>query len=614
MGVKDLGGYTGRILRVDLGRRHFSEESFQEETLRDYIGGVGIGIKVLYGEVPPGVSWSDGKNTLILMTGPLNGTSIAGSGTICAVTKGCLTNGGASSQANGYFGAYLKTSGVDGTIIQGASEDWIYLYIHDGIVEFKDAKHLLSKDTIKTETLVKSELGKKGSNLSVYSIGPAGENLVKFAMIHGDQGHVIAHNGFGAVMGSKKIKAVAVAKGDLKLVVKDQKKLLELSNRMNQQAKEHPVYGRIHKYGTSMLWPMLAKSGLVPVKNLTTNIFPESEKFSREYYGSQYKMKRKPCWACPLHHCQQIKVEKGPHAGLEADDPEYECAAAWSSLIGNNDFESALVLSDLADRLGLNSTEAGWTIALAIESYEEGVITEKDTDGLKMTWGNVEAVGAMLMKIAHREGFGDVLAEGVMRAAERIGGEAPNLAVYVKKGHGPRTHDARARWSDILDYAVGGVGTSESNSVPLDEPFSPQNVALAVKKGKVREFVDSLVVCNIATMTYSGTDVKNLVEALNLITGWDYTEEEAIQMSLRVSNLFRVFNIQHGLTPDLEIPSAKYGSAPVDGPMEGKSIMPKWKEIMDEYYRIMGWDRSTGKPLPETLQKLGLGWVVADIW
>jgi len=383
---RPLGGYMNRILRVDLAKRSFSEESLGEEILRDFIGGAGLGIRILYDEVLPGVSWSDGKNSLILTTGPLNGTSVAGSGTICAVTKGCLTHGGASSQANGYFGAYLKTSGVDGIVIQGASEDWIYLYVHDGIVEFKDAKTLIGKDTIETEKLIQNELGRKQGGLSVYSIGPAGENLVKFAMIHGDEGHVIAHNGFGAVMGSKKIKAVAVAKGDLKLVVKDQKKLLELSNQINKQAKEHPVYGRIHQYGTSMLWPMLAKNGLVPVKNLTTNIFPEPEKFSREYYGSQYKMKRKPCWACPLHHCQQIKIEKGPHAGLEADDPEYECAAAWSSLIGNNDFESALVLSDLADRLGLNSTEAGWTIALAIESYEKGIITEKDTDGLKMTW------------------------------------------------------------------------------------------------------------------------------------------------------------------------------------------------------------------------------------
>ncbi len=614
MGFKNLGGYIGKTLRVDLGRRSFSEESFEEETLRNYIGGVGIGINVLYREVAPGVSWSDGENILIFMTGPLNGTSIPGAGTICAVSKGCLTNGGASSQANGYFGAYLKTSGFDGVVIKGASEDWLYLFIHDGVVEFKEAKHLIGKDTIETEQIVKNEVGKKHKGVSVYSIGPAGENLVKFAMIYGDRGHVIAHNGLGAVMGSKKIKAIAVARGDVQPIIKDQKRLLELSRRMSQEAKKHPVYGRIHKYGTSMLWPLLAKSGLLPVKNLTTNVFLEPERFSREYYGSQYQMKRKPCWACPLHHCQEIRIKKGPNAGLEVDEPEYECSAAWGSLIGNSDFESALILSELADRLGLNSTEGGWTIALAIECYEKGIITEKDTDGLKMTWGNVEAVESMLKKVAHREGFGDVLAEGVMRAAERIGGEAPNLGVYVKKGHAPRIHDARARWSDILDYAVGGVGTSESNPVPLEDPFSSKNVALSVKKGKIREFVDSLVVCDIATMTYLGCDIKSLVKALNFVTGWDYSEEEAFQTSLRIANLFRVFNIRHGHTPDLEIPSAKYGSAPVNGPLAGRSIIPKWEEILDEYYRIMGWDRTTGKPLPNTLKELKLEIIIPDIW
>ncbi len=613
-GLMHSSGYTNKILRADLAKRNFTEESFDLETLRNYIGGVGLGIRVLYNEVSPQISWSDGKNRLILAAGPLNGTSMPGSGTICAVTKGCLTNGGASSQANGFFGAYLKTSGVDAIVIQEAAGNWMYLYIHDGIVEFKDAKNLVAKDTVESEQIIRDELGKKKGEISVYSIGPAGENLVKFAMIYGDEGHVIAHNGFGAVMGSKKLKAIAVAKGGLKPLINDEKKLMELSKQMGRQAKEHPVYGRIHKYGTSMLWPMLLKSGLVPVKNLTTNIFPDYEKFSREYYGSRYKMKRNPCWACPLHHCQRIKIEKGPNAGMEIDEPEYECAAAWGSLIGNNDFESAAVLSEMADRLGLNSTEAGWTIAFIIECYEKGVVTEKDTDGLKMTWGNVEAVKRMLTKVAHREGFGDILAEGVMRAAEHIGGEARNLGVYVKKGHGPRSHDARARWGDILDYAAGGVGTSESNSVPMDEPFLPQNVALSVKKGKVREFVDSLVVCNIATMTYGGADIKNLIDALNLVTNWDYNEEEAVQMSLRVSNLFRVFNIRHGLTPELEVPSAKYGSAPVDGPMKGKSIMPEWEEILKEYYKIMGWDRSTGKPFPETLKKLKLESIISDIW
>jgi aldehyde:ferredoxin oxidoreductase len=325
-------------------------------------------------------------------------------------------------------------------------------------------------------------------------------------------------------------------------------------------------------------------------------------------------MKRIGCWACPLHHVQHLKIKKGSHVFLEAKDPEYECTASWSSLIGNEDFESAVMLSDLADRLGLDSNEAGWTISFVIECYEKGILTQNDTDGLNMTWGNVEAVREMLIKITRREGIGDLLAEGVMRAAENVGRDALALGVYVKKGHSPRTHDARARWGDILDYSTSGVGTSESNSVPMDEPFQPRNVALSVKKGKIREFVDSLVVCNIATMSYSGADVKHLIDALNLVTGWDYTEQEAIEMSERVANLFRAFNIRHGHTPDLEVPSVKYSSIPVDGPMKGKNVMAHWEEMKDEYYKMMGWDRATGKPLPETLERLGLLSVISDIW
>lgn len=614
MTLNQLGGYMGQFQKVDLTDGKITKESFDEEIYRKYIGGVGIGVKVLYDEVLPGTSWSDGENRLVFAAGPLNGTSIPGSGTVCAVTKGCLTDGGASSQANGYFGAYLKTSGLDGIIVHGAANSWKYLHIHDGTLDIKDANHLIGKDTIETEQLIKEELGKKTGEVSVYSIGPAGENLVKFSMLFGDRGHVLAHNGLGAVMGSKKLKAIAVDRGSFKTPVKDQGTLLTLSKQMSEQAKEHPIYGRIHKYGTSMLWPMLVKTGLLPVKNLTTNIFPNYEKFSREYYGNLYEMKRIGCWACPLHHVQHLKIKKGPHGSLETKDPEYECTASWSSLIGNEDFESAVMLSDLADRLGLNSTEAGWTISFVIECYEEGILSQNDTDGLKMTWGNVEAVKEMLLKIARRDGFGDILAEGVMRAAEHVGGDALNVGVYVKRGHSPRTHDARARWGDILDYSTGGVGTTESNSVPMEEPFFPKNVALSVKKGKIREFVDSLVVCNIATMTYAGTNVKDLVDALNMVTGWDYTGEEAIQMSERAANLFRVFNIRHGHTPQLEQPSPKYGSIPVDGPMKGKNVLAHWEQMLSEYYKLMGWDKETGKPLPETLEKLGLETVISDIW
>ncbi|WP_300458116.1 aldehyde ferredoxin oxidoreductase C-terminal domain-containing protein [Desulfobacula sp.] len=614
MGIKKLRGYTGKLLRVDLTDESSRIEYIGEEIYRKYIGGAGLGIKILYDEVPPKISWSDPGNRLVFATGPLNGTSIPGSGTICAVSKGCLTNGGASSQANGFFGAYLKLSGLDVVVIQGAASNWKYLYIHDGKVEIKNADHLLGKNTDETEQVIKDEFGKKDSNISVYSIGPAGENLVKYAMISGDRGHVLAHNGLGAIAGSKKLKAIAVERGKAKVLIKDPTGLAALAKQISKQAKEHPIYGQIHKYGTSVLWPMLAKNGLLPVKNLTTNIFPHPERFSREYYKDKYEMKRIRCWACPLHHVQHIKIKKGDIDKVGMKDPEYECSAAWSSLIGNEDFESSAILSDLADRLGLDSNEAGWTMALTIECYEKGILKKKDTDGIPMNWGNVEAVKEMLKKIANRDGFGDIMAEGVMHAAKKIGGEAPSLGVYLNRGHSPRTHDARARWGDMLDYATSGVGTSESNSVSMEEPFLPQNVALSVKKGKIREFVDSLVVCNIATMTYAGTDIVTLIEALNLVTGWGYSLNDAIEMSERVANLFRVFNIRHGHKPEHECPSVRYSSVPVNGPMKGINIREHWETMIQEYYKLMGWDLKSGNPLLETLERLELEFTITDIY
>ncbi|WP_300458109.1 aldehyde ferredoxin oxidoreductase C-terminal domain-containing protein [Desulfobacula sp.] len=603
-----------RTIEINLTTGRVSREDLPEDTRRQYLGGAGIGIKLLYEAVPPHTVWSDENNLLIFATGPLNGTSVPGSGTICAITKGCLTNGGASSQANGYFGAYLRSLGIDALIIRGIAEQWKYLHIRENKIEIKDARHLIGKDTIDVEVQLKEELGKKEKDASVYSIGPAGENLVRYAMISGDRGHVIAHNGFGTVMGSKRLKSIVVDRGHEKPFVNDPKGLSALSKAMGEQARAHPVYGRIHKYGTSMLWPMLAKNGILPVKNLTTNIFHGSEKFSREYYGPNYEMKRIGCWACSLHHVQHMKMNRGLEGQQDMKDPEYECSAAWSSLIGNDDFESAVFLSDLTDRLGMDANEAGWVISFAIECYEKGILTKKDTDGIEMTWGNVESVENMLLKIACRDGFGDLLAQGVKQAAETIGGEALNIGVYLERGHSPRTHDARARWGDILDYATGSMGTSESNSVASDDPFNPGNVAQSVVSGKIREFVDSLVVCNIATMSYMGTEIGNLIKALNLVTGWDYTEDEAVDMSLRVINHFRVFNLRCGHRPDQERPSVRYSSTAVDGPAKGKGIEHDWDEILEKYYRLMGWDRVSGRPLPETLKKFGLEYLIADIW
>jgi len=623
--VSKLNGYAGKILRVDLSKELSTEEKLDEATARKYIGGTGIGVKYLYEEVPPGVECFDEANRLIMATGPLAGTRVRGSGTFSIVTKGCLTNGAVASQANGFFGAFLRFSGFDGIILQGKAKNWVYLYIHDGKVEQRDASYLAGKDTWETDTLIHEELGKKERELSVYSIGPAGENLVKFAGIFGDKGHAAAHNGTGAVMGSKKLKAVAVARGAAKLELTDPKALSAVATQLHENIVNDPVQKEgIYKWGT-LAGIMRGAGTYIPVKNYTTNVFDidkdDLEKFGGPYIRSHFQAKPHPCWACQMHHCHMLTIPDGPYAGFVGEEPEYEQFAAFGPAIGQTDVAAAIVMANEVDRLGMDTNEMGWLIGLVMECYEKGIITQKDTDGLEMTWGNVEAVRAMMRKIAHREGFGNILAEGVMRAAQRIGGEAPNMAIHTMKGSTPRGHDHRVRTTEQFDTCVSDSSTLEASPMvaypadfdvpsPLDYSSGMQVSTIEGNLKGSMQFEDSLGVCRFTTRT----DLKLLTEAVNAATGWDLNPSEAMQIGRRTIALLRSFNIRHGHTRDDDRPSPRYGSTPVDGPMEGKTLTSGWDDMLDNYYRIMGWDEKTSKPLPKTLRNLGLEYVISDLW
>ena len=457
--------YTGKILRIDLTGKKVTEQILDQEFLRKYIGGTGVGARILYDEVPPGVEWSHPDNRLILATGPLAGTRMGGSGTFSLVTKGPLTNGGTATQANGYLGAFLRFNGLLGLVFQGASDHWVYLYIHDGKAELRDAQHLLGKDTWETEDTIKKELGATAKQMSVFCIGPGGENLVKFAGLLGDRGHAAAHNGCGAVMGAKRLKAIAVSRGKGSVEVHNKERVSALANEITESILNDPRERSQFEWGTSMGFQMMLATGQLPIKNMNTNLFPEYEPFMGDKYRKAFEITPSPCWACRTHHLHIMKAKEGPHAGYIGEEPEYEDWAAWGPLIGNTDVAAAFVLSNEVDRLGIDGNEAGWLISFVIDCYERGIITKADTGGLEMTWGNTEAARAMLHKVARREGFGNVLADGVKRAAEQIGGEALNHAAYIQKGHAPRGHDHRARWAEILDYATSGSGTIETGPI-----------------------------------------------------------------------------------------------------------------------------------------------------
>jgi aldehyde:ferredoxin oxidoreductase len=612
--TKMPGGYLGQILRVDLENSSITVEPLDESLLPGFIGGAGLGARYLYNEVPPGVEWNDPENRLCFFSGPFGGTRYAGSGMIAVVSKGPMTNMAGSSQANGFFGTYLKFSGFDGVVIQGKAKDWCYLRIHDGTAELCDARNLAGRDTLETEDAIRAQLATKQS--SVYGIGPAGENLVRYAAIFGDHGHVAAHNGLGAVMGAKKLKAIAVERGSHQVEVADPVRYNEAVTKFAKQFHEmkHPLF----QYGTADLVGLAKKLGWLPVKNYTTSEFPEFVKFTGEALRATFKTRPTPCWACRKGHTCSIQIEEGPYAGFEGEEPDYEGVAAMGSLIGQTDPAATVVLCNLVDRLGMDINESGYVISWLMECFEKGYLKKGDLDGMEMKWGDVAAVEKMLKKMAGREGIGDLLADGVKRASEKIGGEAAACAIFTMKGASPRTHDHRANWPELIDTCLSNTGTievtggapkpEELGMAPVRDHSDPVEVAVmnARLNGK-GQFLDSLPLCRFCMM-----DFKSPIEALNIITGWDFDIPAAVNAGLRVVHQLRVFNFRHGLTKEMEAPSARYGSIPADGPAQGRAIMPKWDDLRRSYYTEMGWDPETGRPLPETLRKLGLADLIED--
>lgn len=612
-------GYAGKILRVDLSEGKIWSEDLDETTLRKWVGGAGLGAKYLYDEVPPGVEWSDPENRLIWTTGPLAGTEVAGAGTINIMAKGPMTNLAGASQANGFFGAYLKFSGFDGIIFQGKSPRLVYLLIRDGDAEIRDAGDLAGKDVLEMEDALREQLGVKERDVSVFGIGPAGENEVRFACICGDRGHVAGHNGLGAVMGAKNLKAVVAYRGKRNFGVYDPNLLKQRARELVDFAK---TFGTIYEWGTGGGFSTLCAMGALPVKNYTTNIYPEHERMNGQYLRTHFKVKSRPCYRCAIAHVKEVTVTEGPYAGFVGEEPEYEQLAAWGPQIGNTDLGATVMLTTEVDKLGMDCNEASWTIGWAMECYEKGVFSTKETEGLELNWGNVEAVKELLNRIAGRKGnFGNLLAEGVMRASQEVGGEAADWAIYCRKGTAPRSHDHRGdtRWYELLDTCFTNTSTIESTwggihpkLVDMEEPsdhFSHEKVSsFNAQYNGIRQFDDCLGTCRLASPA-----PKLALACFNAGTGFDWRLEDAFTLGRKIVNQLRVFNLRHGMRIEDERPSKRYGSIPVDGPAKDKDIMAQWPMMVENYYTLMGWDAKTGKPLSETLERLGLKELIPDL-
>lgn len=601
-----VGGFIGRILRVNLTTGDVKTEPINWEWARKFFGGKGLAAKYLYEELSAGTDPLSPENMMIFMTGPLTGTVSPCSGKHVVVSKSPASGTFLDCYAGGYWGAELKYAGFDGVIIRGRASKPVYLWIHDGEAEIRDASHLWGKDTHETEKALKEELGK---DVKVCSIGPAGENLVKFACITNDLFRQAARGGIGAVMGSKNLKAIAV-EGHGGVWVPDIEKFVEVC----KSVIDEDVLGREDDHGwaitdgTPIIVGLSQGTALFPTRNFQTGVFEDAEKIGSDAVKA-VTVARKACFNCPLACGNITLIKEGRFAGTLVEGPEYETLALTGSNCGIGDLGAIARFNLLCDRLGIDTISAGNVVAFAMELYERGILTKEDTGGLDLRFGNVDAYIQMPELIAYKRGIGELLAEGVRTAAERIGKGAEKYALHVKGVEYPG-YDPRGSYGMALAYATADRGCCHLRAwIVADEAFGdmppytfdgkPERVIFLENRNSVKW---SLIICDFYLVDYPV--MSKLVSAC---TGWDVSPEELKIAGERIWNLTRLFNVREGFSrKDDTVPPRITTEELPDGVAKGQKIkLEEFEAALSRYYQLRGWDEN-GIPTEEKLKELGL--------
>ena len=598
-------GYIGKILFIDLSTGSIREEVLEEKMCRDFIGGYGFGARILYSRQKAGVDPLGPENTLGLITGPLTGTLVPTGTRYTAVAKSPLTGGWGDANSGGDFGPYLKFAGFDAVFFTGISPKPVYLFIDNGDAKIKDASSLWGKDSYETEDILVAEYGKQSR---VACIGPAGEKLSLIASIMTDRGSAAARSGLGAVMGSKKLKAV-VARGTMGVSIADK---AAAENIRTEQMKKWQTIGptgmsameKNHKYGTSFATYNSAYSGDSPVKNwggVGVIDLPDRAGLHHDVFAARVE-KGHGCWHCPVRCKAILKAGEGEYkyaAGCRR--PEYETAAAFGANCANSNAESIIMVNDICNRAGIDTISCGTIIGFAIELYENGILTKKDTGNIDLKWGNRQAIVAMTEKLAKREGLGDILADGVKIAAEKIGRGAEKFAVHIG-GQELGLHDPKLS---------GGPFPMAAARYQMDATPG-RHLALFGPSG----FIDMHIV-NVSGLCAIGhwpDNKERMVGVLNAITGWNYSMADLLKAGERIANLRHAFNLREGIN-ELKWPVHPriIGKPPQTvGPLAAVTA-----DIEAQVYWNLGvldWDRETTKPSKAKLISLGLDDVAKDLW
>ena len=615
--------YTGKILNIDLDNGTITQEILPEIFYRHFIGGNGLGARVLYERMKPRVDPLGADSVLGFVTGPLTALNIPGSGRYTVVAKSPLTLGWGEANSGGFWGSELKWAGFDALFIRGISNKPVYLSIVEGKAELKDALHLWGKDTNETEQIIQQELG--DSRVRVACIGPAGENLSLMAGIVNDRGRIAARSGLGAVMGSKKLKAVAVSSGKTRAKIEalNPSGLKAAREEFAARVKASKFHQHMSTNGTGGGLSFLVSIGDSPTRNwLTTgkDSMPTANKLDSPNMD-KYKLESYGCQACPIRCGALIKVQEGNfQTNGEVHRPEYETMAAFGSLCLNDDVESIIKANELCNLYGLDTIGVGGAIAFGIECYENGLINKGDTEGIELKWGDGNAIVALTEKICLRRGIGGILADGVKKAAEKIGKDSIQYAMHIG-GHRLPYHDPRQNPSlgaSFLCAAQPSCHTSSTGAHMLETgiDLGPDPLMKSPKFGVFTDFdkkgplftkgeaynqlLNAAGLCSLYALFF----YMPLVELLTPATGWNINWEEGLTIGKRIMTLTQAFNVREGITPDMFTLPKRLKTPLSVGPASGISI--DFDLVKKSWFEAMEWDIITGKPRAKSLVDLGL--------
>lgn len=620
-------GYMGRILDVDLTTRQITELPLDEDLCRAYIGGYGLGARILYDRMKPGVDALGPENVLGFFTGPLTGSPSIEGNRFVVVCKSPLTDTWGDANCGGTFGPKLKAAGFDGVIFSGISETPVYLFIDEGRAELRDAEFLWGQDSNATEDQLIDALGgsqkkKRGlRDVEIACIGQAGEQLSLISAVMNDKGRAAGRSGVGAVMGSKKLKAIAV-RGTAEVPLHDPEAARALRKKyMKATGGAHQLFV---DYGTIGITGDSAMSGDSPVKNwggVGPVDFPTGKEKFRDNTVIAYQDKKYGCWQCTMACGGHMSVkEPGPYQGTKHHKVEYETAAAWGTMTLSDDFPALIKINELCNLYGFDTIGAGCTAAFAVECFENGILTTADTDGLELNWGNEAALVELLEKMARREGIGDVLADGVRKAAERIGKGAEEYAIHVQGSEVPM-HDPKFQPGLATAYKMDATPARHTqghedmppvlDNWPEHDKYTYSGKAELHKKcSEMIHVVNSAGVCMFAFLSY---DWNFIPDFLTAVTGWEIDTDECYKIGERVADMRHAFNLREGLNPiQFDVPSRLLGEPPqVEGNLRGITVDIDTQ--VREYCQVMDWDPDTAIPSRERLVSLGLADVAEDL-